>query len=156
MTLGPCLKQQSFNSKTYANNYKQHIYVRNACPEHRHVHWTLAWTLGHFWQDLPNSFWENNEIQAAHWARKQCSLYTAMLFINQGGVRRQEKCVIISDTLSHKALEAYAFNNCLNQFLFETFPERKYQFYMSDGAGGIISFENYITLKIKSNIFRPL
>ena len=103
-----------------------------------------------------NSFWENNEIQAAHWARAQCSLYTAMLFINQGGVRRQEKCVIISDTLSHKALEAYAFNNCLNQFLFETFPERKYQFYMSDGAGGIISFENYITLKIKSNIFRPL
>ena len=71
-------------------------------------------------------------------------------------MRRQEKCVIISDTLSHKALEAYAFNNCLNQFLFETFPERKYQFYMSDGAGGIISFENYITLKIKSNIFRPL
>ena len=34
---GACLKQPNFDSKTYANKYKQHIYDGNACPEHRDV-----------------------------------------------------------------------------------------------------------------------
>ena len=38
---GPCLKQPNFNSKTYANNSKQHIYDGNACPEHRDVNWMV-------------------------------------------------------------------------------------------------------------------
>ena len=38
---GACLKQPNFNSKTYANKYKQHIYDGNACPEHRDVNWMV-------------------------------------------------------------------------------------------------------------------
>ena len=38
---GACLKQPNFNSKTYANNSKQHIYDGNACPEHRDVNWMV-------------------------------------------------------------------------------------------------------------------
>ena len=34
---GPCLKQHNFNSKTYANNSKQHIHDRNTGPEHKNV-----------------------------------------------------------------------------------------------------------------------
>ena len=38
---GACLKQPNFNSKTYANKYKQHIYDGNACPKHRDVNWMV-------------------------------------------------------------------------------------------------------------------
>jgi len=34
---GPSLKQHNFNSKTYANNSKQHIHDRNTSPEHKNV-----------------------------------------------------------------------------------------------------------------------
>ena len=34
---GPSLKQHNFNSKTYANNSKQHIHDRNTGPEHKNV-----------------------------------------------------------------------------------------------------------------------
>ena len=48
------------------------------------------------------SFEELQNVTACHWKKNQCSLYTAMIYMNIGGLRKQQSVVIIREAFNNK------------------------------------------------------
>ena len=82
---------------------------------------------------------ESQNISSAHYNKKQCTVYTAMIYMNISGLRKEQSVIIISDNPKHTYKEVYCMNYVINNYLDTFFENRKINYFWSDGAPGMAS-----------------
>ena len=82
---------------------------------------------------------ESRNISSAHYNKKQCTVYTAMIYMNISGLRKEQSVIIISDNPKHTYKEVYCMNYVINNYLDTFFENRKINYFWSDGAPGMAS-----------------
>ena len=85
------------------------------------------------------SFEESRNISSAHYNKKQCTVYTAMIYMDISGLRKEQSVIIISDNPKHTYKEVYCMNYVINNYLDTFFENRKINYFWSDGAPGMAS-----------------
>ena len=119
--------------------FATHVYVDKNQSHHikslqKNLPENTCFIIGDFSQNY--SFFEAQEVQSAHWSRGQVTLFTAMFYMNKSGVLSSQPAVVISENAQdHSAAAVYSFYTIFNEYLSATFPQRRFQYYASDGAG---------------------
>lgn len=88
-----------------------------------------------------------NAAPGFHWNNNSATIYPAVIYYRQNGDIVHQSLVIISDCLSHDAVEVFVFSKISNEFIQSICQNPKKVFHFSDGAPPQFkNFKNFINV----------
>lgn len=83
-----------------------------------------------------------------HWNNNQATIYTVVIYFNNGNGMEHKSLVIISDCMSHDAVAVFMYSRIINDLVRDIVVEPRKIFYFSDGAP-----QQYKNFKNFANIY---
>ena len=90
------------------------------------------------------TFITQDEIQAAYWNSKQCTIHPVIIYYRASEELEHKCVVIVSESLKHDINAVHLFNMGIIDFIKSNLPKVKHIKYFSDGCPG--QYKNKFTL----------